>query len=336
MTKNTLLSDRYGRRINYLRLSITDRCNLRCVYCMTERMRFTPHAQVLNFDEIIAIVSAFVSLGVNKVRVTGGEPLVRHKLTSLIRRLAAIPGLDHIALSTNGVMLEQHALTLRRAGLHSVNISLDTLDSDKFRQMTRVGSVHQVVQGIDAAVGAGFQRVKINCVMLNGYNIQDILELVSFARRKQIDISFIEEMPLGTITEHHRDKTYYSAQQAYEMIANHYPLKPSSLDTGGPSRYYTMEDSGTHVGFISPHSNNFCASCNRVRLTATGRLLLCLGNEQSVDLRAIVRAPNFDPMCNQALLDTISAAMHIKPLRHEFDHRERKAQVLRLMNTTGG
>lgn len=340
MDKKNTLVDRYGRHINYLRLSITDRCNLRCVYCMTEHMHFAKQSQVLSFSEIISIVSAFVLLGVRKVRITGGEPLVRHDIASLVQKLSRLSGLEHIALSTNGVTLEQHALSLFQAGVHSVNISLDTLDEDKFKRMTRLGNLNQVLAGIDAAIGIGFQRIKLNCVMLSGYNDEELLSLVEFARRKGVDISFIEEMPLGNITEHRRDKTYYSSQEARATIARYYPLKPSSvtsdLTIGGPSRYYTMDDSNTRVGFISPHSDNFCSSCNRVRLTAEGRLLLCLGNEQSVDLRAVVRAKDFNVASPQPLLDAISNSMSIKPLEHQFDYRQQETQVLRLMNVTGG
>jgi cyclic pyranopterin phosphate synthase len=303
---------------------------------MTERMHFAPTAQTLNFEETITIVSAFAALGVNKVRITGGEPLVRGDIVSLVSEIAGIDGLKHIALSTNGILLEQYASRLREAGLGSVNISLDTPNADKFRRMTRVGNLDETLKGIDAAIRAGFERVKINSVLLDGYNDQDILSLVSLARRKGVDISFIEEMPLGMITEHRRARTQYSSKKAHELIMSRYPLKPSSLDTGGPSRYYTMPDSSTHVGFISPHSNNFCLSCNRVRLTATGQLLLCLGNEQAVDLRAIVRAPDFDASHPKPLLNAIRMAMDIKPLGHTFDYHRPDKQVLRLMSVTGG
>lgn len=334
--QDDLLRDSYGRRISYLRLSVTDRCNFRCVYCMAEKMSFMPRTEVLDFDEMAQIVGAFVALGVNKVRITGGEPLVCHHLDALVHKLNIIPGLNTIALSTNGARLPQHALSLKKAGVRSVNISLDTLESSKFRKITRTGNLDHVLAGIDAALSAGFERIKINSVILHGYNDEEVLSLVNFARRKEIDISFIEEMPLGVITEHQRSETYHSSEKVRAAIEHHHPLSPCEFKTGGPSRYYTMSDSNIHIGFISPHSNNFCSACNRVRLTATGRLLTCLGNEQSVDLRAVVRAPDFDPTHPVALQRAIQHAMTIKPWGHAFNYRNNHAQVLRWMNTTGG
>lgn len=332
MTPPSALIDLWGRAVTYLRLSVTDRCDFRCVYCMAETMQFLPRAEVLTLEEIARVARTFVALGVRKIRVTGGEPLVRRNVLTLIQELGTLPGLDELTLTTNGAQLDRYAEPLAQAGVRRINISLDSLDPRRFQALTRTGRLEDVLTGIDAARRAGFARIKLNSVILKGQNDDEVLDLVDFARRKQLDISFIEEMPLGTITHHDRALAFCSSAELRDRIAQRWPLTPSPEQTGGPSRYYRMPGCDTRIGFISPHSNNFCHLCNRVRLTVEGRLLLCLGNEHSVDLRAILRRyPDQDEPLRQA----IQQAMHIKPERHHFQHTD-EPQIVRFMNTTGG
>lgn len=328
-TDNSLV-DGFGRQIHYLRLSVTDRCDFRCVYCMSEEMQFLPREQVLSLEEMLTLARTFTELGVRKIRLTGGEPLVRRNILWLIERLGELP--IELVMTTNGSQLHRFAEPLRRAGVKRLNISLDTLDRARFQQLTRTDRLTQVLDGIEAARIAGFERIKLNSVVLSGRNDDEVPALVEYARQRGFDISFIEEMPLGQISEHGRAETFCSSDTLRERLARHYVLKPTDERSGGPSRYYRMPDSDSRVGFISPHSHNFCADCNRVRLTAEGRLLLCLGNEHSVDLRALLRTPGSDPeQLRQAIVD----AMQIKPERHHFDLDE-VPQILRFMNMTGG
>ncbi|BBI70232.2 GTP 3',8-cyclase [Vreelandella aquamarina] len=268
------LVDGFGRTVRYLRISVTDRCDFRCVYCMAEEMTFLPRAQLLTLEEIAALSQAFVELGVEKIRLTGGEPLVRQGVLTLVQKLGALEGLRELAMTTNGSGLVKHADALRQGGLHRLNISLDSLKPERFKALTRTGDLDQVVAGIRAARRAGFQSIKLNAVLLKGRNDDEILDLVNFARNEQADISFIEEMPLGAISEHNRGETFLSTDAVRETIENHYQLLPTTETTLGPSRYYRMVDSQSRIGFISPHSHNFCGACNRVRVTAEGRLLL--------------------------------------------------------------
>ena len=331
-TPASALVDRFGRRVDYVRLSVTDRCDFRCVYCMAEEMQFLPRRDILSLDELLAAAEAFVALGVGKIRLTGGEPLVRQNILWLVERIAALPGLRELVLTTNGSQLGRMAQPLRDAGVKRINISLDSLDAARFRELTRTGELATVLAGIDAAQRAGFERIKLNSVILRGRNDDEVLALVGFAREHGLDISFIEEMPLGQIGEHDRAASFCSSEELRAIIATRHPLSPSSESTGGPSRYWRMADSETRVGFISPHSHNFCHLCNRVRLTVEGRLLLCLGNEHSADLRAVMRAQPGDA---EALRAAIVQAMDLKPERHHFDlHAE--PQIVRFMNTTGG
>ncbi|MBV0933863.1 GTP 3',8-cyclase MoaA [Marinobacterium weihaiense] len=327
---NTDLIDPYGRQIHYLRLSVTDRCDFRCVYCMGEDMQFLPREQVLSLEELLRLAQVFTTLGVRKIRLTGGEPLVRRDLMWLVERLGALP--VELSITTNGSQLTRFAKPLQRAGVNRLNISLDTLDAERFRRLTRTDRLPQVLAGIDAARAAGFDRIKLNTVVLNGRNDDEVPALVAFARRHGLDISFIEEMPLGRISDHGRAETFCSSDTLRARLASRYQLTPSAERSGGPSRYYRMPDSDIRVGFISPHSHNFCGDCNRVRLTAEGRLLLCLGNEHAVDLRALLRQPDcHEDMLRQAIID----AMQLKPERHHFDLDE-EPQILRFMNMTGG
>ncbi|HET8732074.1 MAG TPA: GTP 3',8-cyclase MoaA [Moraxellaceae bacterium] len=328
----TVLTDSFERRIRYLRLSVTDRCDLRCVYCMAEEMTFLPRAEVLSLEELARIARVFVRLGVEKIRLTGGEPLVRQNLPWLVRELSSLPGLRELALTTNGMRLAESAADLRAAGLHRLNVSIDSLDPDRFRALTRVGDLARVLSGLEAAREAGFTRIKLNSVVLRGRNDDEVESLVEFARSHECDISFIEEMPLGAIDDHDRSLTYVPSDEILARLSARHSLVPSTESTGGPSRYYRLGDSETRVGFISPHSHNFCASCNRVRVTVEGRLLLCLGNEHSLDLRHLMRHEGAD---DDALSEAIIAAMALKPERHEFDLAD-EPRIVRFMNMTGG
>ncbi|HSP32306.1 MAG TPA: GTP 3',8-cyclase MoaA [Halomonas sp.] len=309
------LVDGFGRTVRYLRISVTDRCDFRCVYCMTEEMTFLPRAQLLTLEEIATLSQAFVELGVEKIRLTGGEPLVRQGVLTLVQKLGELEGLRELAMTTNSSGLVKHAEALRLGGLDRLNISLDSLKPERFKELTRTGDLSQVVAGIRAARRAGFQSIKLNAVLLKGRNDDEILEVVNFARDEEVDIIFIEEMPLGVISEHNRGETFLSTETVRETIQQHYQLLPTTENTLGPSRYYRMTDSQSRIGFISPHSHNFCGDCNRVRVTAEGRLLLCLGNEHSVDLRAVMRRYPGD---TQRLKTSILAAMEKKPERHHF------------------
>ncbi|MGQ4877103.1 GTP 3',8-cyclase MoaA [Billgrantia sp. LNSP4103-1] len=326
------LIDDFGRRVRYVRISVTDRCDFRCVYCMSEEMTFLPRAQVLTLEELTMVARAFVEMGVEKIRLTGGEPLVRRGIDQLIEQTSALPGLRDLAMTTNGAGLVKHARRLREAGLGRLNISLDTLDPARFRQLTRTGDLARVLEGLRAAKEAGFERIKLNAVILKGRNDDEVLDLVEFARAERVDLSFIEEMPLGDVSDHSRDETFCSSDEVKATIEQRYELVPTTESTLGPSRYFRMSDSDSRIGFISPHSHNFCASCNRVRVTAEGRLLLCLGNEHSVDLRAVLRQ---HPGDLDALKRAIVTALPLKPERHHFT-TDGDVQIVRFMNMTGG
>jgi len=326
------LVDRFGRGIRYLRISVTDRCDLRCVYCMSENMHFVPRSQLLTLEEITRVAKAFVALGVKKIRITGGEPLTRKNILKVFRELGALDDLNDLTLTTNGTLLPQFADALQEAGVSRINISLDSLRPDRFRTITRVGKLEKTLAGIDAARAAGFRRVKINAVVLRHINHDEVIDLVDFARNRGLDISFIEEMPLGMINDHVRADTYYSSDEILSDLRRRYELVATTEKTGGPARYYRMPDSNSRVGFISPHSHNFCDSCNRVRLTAEGRLLLCLGQEHSMDLKRVARA---NPGDDAALRDAIVQSMQLKPRGHDFDLTTQQV-ILRHMNVTGG
>lgn len=326
----SLLVDPFGRRVEYLRLSVTDRCDFRCVYCMTEDPCFLPRDQVLHLEELAWIAQAFTELGVTKIRLTGGEPLVRTDCDQLVSLLGKLPGLKDLSMTTNGSRLTKLAKPMFDAGLTRLNISLDTLNPTLFTQLTRNGKLERVIEGIDAAIAAGFGRIKINAVILKQQNDNEVIDLVDFCRSRSLDIAFIEEMPLGEIDERKRAR-HCSSDEVKAIIETRYPLKLSDKRTGGPARYYTMADSPIHIGFISPHSHNFCHECNRVRVTVEGQLLLCLGNEHSVDLKSIVRE---SPGDIERLKAAILAGIHLKPKQHEFNNNA--VQILRFMNATGG
>jgi GTP 3',8-cyclase len=332
LPSSTALIDRFGRKVDYLRISITDRCDFRCVYCMAEDMTFLPRSQVLTLEEIYTLAQVFVELGVKKIRVTGGEPLVRKGALDLLANIGALEGLKELVITTNGSQLKSLASQLKETGVKRINISLDTLDPDKFKAITRTGDLQDVLEGIQAAKAEGFERIKINAVILKGRNHLEVNNLVQFAVDNEIDISFIEEMPLGIVTQHDRTDAYYPSHLIQADLAQQFALIPSIEKTGGPSNYFKVTGTQTRVGFISPHSDNFCSTCNRVRLTVEGRLLLCLGNEHSVDLKAVLRAyPGDSDKLKQVIID----AMLIKPEKHEFNIHEQPV-ILRYMNMTGG
>ncbi|MEL0306457.1 MAG: GTP 3',8-cyclase MoaA [Halieaceae bacterium] len=326
------LIDGFGRKISYLRLSITDRCDFRCQYCMAETMRFLPRSEVLSIEELLRVARLFTELGVRKIRVTGGEPLVRKGAGDLFKGLGALPGLTMLAVTTNGSQLADTAQSLKDAGVRSINISLDSLNADRFREITRVGDLNTVLRGIDAAVSARFDRIRLNAVVLAGLNQDEVLSLTQFAIEKQIHIAFIEEMPLGQVTVGGKPLAYVSSETLREALSDHYSLEPlPNKDLAGPSRDFLISGTQTELGFISPHSHNFCSSCNRLRISAEGRLLMCLGNEESIDLRALLRSGCSD----ERIKSTIIESLALKPERHVFDRPE-EPQIVRFMNATGG
>ena len=330
--KENSLVDKFGRRVDYIRLSVTDRCDFRCVYCMTEDMTFLPRAQILSLEELYQVARAFTELGVKKIRLTGGEPMVRSDVMSLINRLGKLPGLEELLLTTNGAQLDKYAVPLKEAGLSRINISIDSLDAERFRRISRVGKLEKVLAGIDAARRAGFDRIKLNSVIMRGYNEDEIIPLADYALSRDIDIAFIEEMPLGEASDHSREETTCSNEWVRGQIEQKYRLLDSAEKTAGPSRYVQVIGKKSRIGFISPVSHNFCEDCNRVRVTVEGRLLLCLGNEHSVDLREILRGENSSL---DDLKEAIIKSMDLKPERHYFYDKDH-AQPVRLMNMTGG
>ena len=331
-TLPTQLIDSFDRRISYLRLSVTDRCDFRCQYCMAETMTFLPRGQVLTIEELLRTARLFTELGVKKIRVTGGEPLIRRGVEELFAGLGKLPGLDTLALTTNGSHLAEQAAGLSAAGVRSVNISLDSLNPTRFEAITRIGKLNTVLEGIDAAIASGFERIRLNAVILNGLNHDEVVTLTHFALSKQIHIAFIEEMPLGQVNLGGKQLEYVSSDSIKSELETHFELQPLvSRDSSGPSRDYLIAGSQTQVGFISPHSHNFCAECNRLRVSAEGRLLMCLGNEDSIDLRDLLRSGRSDDEIKSTIIDSLA----IKPERHVFD-RPDEPQIVRFMNATGG
>ena len=328
----TQLIDGFDRTISYLRLSVTDRCDFRCQYCMAETMQFLPRAEVLSIEELLRTAKLFTELGVKKIRITGGEPLIRRGVDALFQGIGQLPGLETLALTTNASHLTESAPRLRQAGVNSINISLDSLRPERFRDITRIGKLETVLRGIDAAVQAGFEKIRLNAVILEGLNRDEVLPLTRFALDKQIGIAFIEEMPLGQVNLGSKVLSYVSSDELIDELSTHYALEPvSNSQTAGPSRNFLIAGTQTQVGFISPHSNNFCGSCNRLRISAEGRLLMCLGNEESIDLRQLMRAGDSDQSIKTAIIESLS----LKPERHVFD-RPDEPQIMRFMNATGG
>ena len=326
------LVDRFGRQVTYVRLSVTDRCDLRCVYCMSEDMTFVPREQLLTLEEMSRIGKAFVDLGVNKIRISGGEPLTRRNIMSVFETLGQLDDLKDLTITTNATLLDKYAQPLKDAGVTRINVSLDTLNEERFKKITRIGKLEKTMRGIDAALKVGFQKLKLNSVIMKDYNDDEINDLVEFIRDRGMDISFIEEMPLGEIGDHDRADTYYSSDKILSKLQETYELTATDETTGGPAKYFRFNDSESRIGFISPHSHNFCEDCNRVRVTAEGMLLLCLGQEHSMDLRKIVRA---NPSDDEPLRAAIIESMQLKPKGHDFNLNGQPI-IMRHMSATGG
>jgi cyclic pyranopterin phosphate synthase len=328
--------DPFGRHISYLRVSVTDRCDFRCVYCMAEDMTFLPKSEVLSLEELERLCSAFVRRGVRKLRLTGGEPLVRKNVMSLVRGLGKhldSGALDELTLTTNGSQLARYAKELAAVGVRRLNVSMDTLDPVKFRELTRWGDLDQVMRGLDAAQDAGL-KIKINAVALRDVNDGEFEKLIRWTHGRGMDLTFIEVMPMGEIGGEARLDQYLPLSMARTEIARHFTLTESDFRTGGPARYFTVEETGGRLGFITPLTHNFCESCNRVRLTCTGTLYMCLGQDDAADLRAPLRASESDEMLDRA----ITAAIARKPKGHDFiiDRRHTAPAVRRHMSVTGG
>ena len=323
------LDDRFGRRISYVRLSLTDRCDMRCRYCMAEDMTFLPRSEILSLEEIAELATAFVARGVKRIRLTGGEPLARRGAVDVATRIGALlgNGLDELTLTTNASRLAEHAIGLRNAGIERINISLDTRDPDRFRYITRLGSLDRVLEGIAAGKAAGF-RIKINMVALKGLNDDEIVPMAQWCADQGFDLSLIETMPLGQIDDDRMDR-FFPLTAAVDLLADRYSLVPSTHKTGGPARYWQVQELGLRLGLISPLTRNFCESCNRIRVSASGQLYMCLGHEDRVDLREALRSGQ-----SGAFNAAVDRAMGLKPERHEFDLSF--AATKRHMNVTGG
>jgi GTP 3',8-cyclase len=327
--------DPFGRAITYLRVSVTDRCDFRCVYCMAENMHFLPKSDLLTLEELDRLCTAFIAKGVRKLRLTGGEPLVRRGIMTLVSSLSrhlASGALDELTLTTNGSQLHRHAAELKGCGVERVNVSLDTLDAEKFRAITRWGELDKVLGGIDAALGAGL-RVKINAVALKGVNEDEIVRLVEWTHGRGMDLTVIEVMPLGDIGEG-RLEQYLPLSMVRARLAERFTLDEIDYRTGGPARYVRVRETGGRLGFITPMTHNFCESCNRVRITCTGTLYMCLGQEDATDLRAPLRASEGNDLLHAAIDEAIAR----KPKGHDFviDRRHRRPALARHMSVTGG
>ena len=327
--------DPFGRAITYLRVSVTDRCDLRCVYCMAEDMTFLPKAEILSLEELDRLCAAFIRLGTTKIRITGGEPLVRREVMTLFRALGARlggGGLEELTLTTNGTQLARHAEDLARAGVRRVNVSLDTLDADKFAAMTRWGKIEKTFDGIFAAKAAGL-AVKINAVAMKGVNEDDFDGMLAWCGEHGFDLCLIETMPMGEIDADRTDQ-YLPLSLVRSRLRKTWTLQDTDYKTGGPARYYTVAETGRRIGFITPMTHNFCESCNRVRLTCTGTLYMCLGQDDSADFRRVLRAGASDGELDAAIV----AAIARKPKGHDFviDRRHDAPAVARHMSVTGG
>ena len=324
-----LLSDQFGRRISYVRLSLTDRCDMRCRYCMAETMEFLPRSEILSLEEIAELARAFVARGVTRIRLTGGEPLARRGAVDVAREIGTLigHGLDELTLTTNASRLRDHASGLRAAGIARINVSLDTRDPEQFRHITRTGDLARVLDGIDAAKEAGF-KIKINMVALRDLNDQEILPMLEWCGSQGFDLSLIETMPLGMIDDDRTDR-FLPLTKVQEQLSARYTLIPSTHRTGGPARYWQVKELGSRIGFISPLTQNFCEGCNRIRVSASGQLYMCLGHEDNVDLRAALRSGDAG-----AVDAAVDLALGRKPRRHEFDLST--PATARHMSVTGG
>ena len=328
--------DPFGRDISYLRVSVTDRCDFRCTYCMSEDMTFLPKKDVLTLEELERLCNVFVKLGVKKLRLTGGEPLVRKNIMSLIRNLGHhldTGDLEELTLTTNGSQLHRYAAELFDCGVRRVNVSIDTLDPKKFTEITRWGKLENVLRGIEAAANAGL-KIKLNTVALRGTNEDELPNMVKWAGERGFDITIIEVMPMGDIGAENRVSQYLPLSMVRSNLSEHFTLTDIDYKTGGPARYVEVEETGTKIGFITPLTHNFCESCNRVRLTCTGTLYMCLGQEDAADLKIPLRNSEGD----EALTGAIQEAISRKPKGHDFiiDRRQKNSPVPRHMSVTGG
>ena len=323
------LNDSYGRRITYVRLSLTDRCDMRCRYCMAEDMEFLPRAEVLTLEEIADLAARFIARGVTRIRLTGGEPLARRGAVSVAQAIGKHlgNGLDELTLTTNATFLREHAIGLRDAGIKRINVSLDSRRADRFRHITRFGDLERVLDGIEAAKDAGFS-VKINMVALKGLNEDEIGPMLDWCLSRGFDLSLIETMPLGVIEDDRSDRFLPLTQVKAKLDAG-YTLVPSTHKTGGPARYWTVAGASTRLGLISPLTQNFCEGCNRIRVSASGQLYMCLGHDDNVDLRAALRSGDV-----HAVDDAVDRALLLKPKAHDFNLARPATQ--RHMNVTGG
>ena len=327
--------DPFGRHVTYLRVSVTDRCDFRCTYCMAENMTFLPKKDLLSLEELDRLCTAFITRGVRKLRLTGGEPLVRKNIMHLIRSLGRhlkTGALEELTLTTNGSQLSRYATELYEAGVRRINVSLDTLDPVKFKAITRWGELARVMEGIDAALAAGL-KIKLNAVALKGFNEDEISDMLRFAHARGMDLTVIETMPMGEIDEDRTDQ-YLPLSELKAQLERQFTLTDIPYKTGGPARYVTVEETGGRLGFITPMTHNFCESCNRVRLTCTGTLYMCLGQDDAADLREVLRASPDD----DDLVRAIDEAISRKPKGHDFiiDRRRQKPAVARHMSVTGG
>jgi len=335
ITEKPTLVDPFGRMVDYLRVSVTDRCDLRCVYCMSESMTFLPRKDLLTLEELDRLCSVFVEKGVKRMRLTGGEPLVRRGIMDFISgfsRHLKSGALDELTLTTNGTQLEKYAGQLADAGVRRLNVSLDTLEADRFKTVTRWGDLNKVLKGIESALKAGL-KIKINMVAVKGFNEDEIVPMMKWCHDQGMDLTMIETMPLGEI-EHDRNDQFISVSEISDMLQRDYTLTDISYKTGGPARYVKVEETGGRLGFITPMSHNFCESCNRVRLTCTGVLYMCLGKDDAADLRAPLRQSE----SNEQVIKAVEEAISRKPKGHDFiiDRDQTGPAVSRHMSTTGG
>ena len=331
------LIDPFARAITYLRVSVTDRCDFRCVYCMSENMQFLPKKELLTLEELDRLCSTFVGMGVQKLRITGGEPLVRRDIMTFFKAMSRhldTGALQELTLTTNGSQLERFADDLYAAGMRRINVSLDTLDDDKFARVTRWGRLPQVLKGLDSAQRAGL-RVKINAVALKGFNEDELFTMTQWCASRDMDLTWIEVMPMGDMGETDRIGQYWSLNDVRDALRTQYTLTDLTERSGGPARYVRIEETGQKIGFITPLSHNFCESCNRVRLTCTGELYMCLGQEDMADLRAPLRD---HPNTSEPLEKAIRRAIERKPKGHDFDYSRQQisGQMSRHMSHTGG
>jgi len=328
------LTDQFLRKINYLRVSVTDRCDLRCVYCMKEKMQFLPRKDILTLEEIERMCDNFIELGIEKIRLTGGEPLVRNNIIKLIERLnykKDNTNLKEITLTTNGSLLKKYAKQLKLNGINRINVSLDTINSDKYKKITRFGNIEKVFDGINESLDADI-KIKINTVVIKDFNENEIENLINWTNNKKIDLTFIEVMPMEE-TDISREYQFTSLTEIYDRLDKKYKFIKNDQNTGGPARYFTSNLISTKIGFISPLTNNFCATCNRVRISSTGKLFMCLGQNDYVDFREIMRKDYSD----NYIKEKIRFALNVKPKKHDFMNGTKiNKYIKRHMNVTGG